>query len=214
MVSAPPRPIVSPSAEERPCLAPVRVPLPDGALTWDDFLKLGEDNPGYRFECYGRNELVITLGGGRKSGVRAGLVATELNLWRRSGAGGDVAVSAGISEAEDGSWLIADASWMSDERGADSGGETGEGPGAVPDLIVEIVSWTDRASDQQRKMETWMGIGARLGWLIDPYDRIVWVYRPGRDPEQLHEPAELHGATELPGLVVPLAEVWAPIRRS
>ena len=214
MVSAPPRPAVSSPAGARPCVAPVRVPLPDGTLTWDDFLKLGEDNPGYRFERYGKNELVITMGSGRKSDVRAGLVATELNLWRRAGAGGDVAVSAGISEAEDGSWLIADASWMSDERGADSGGETGEGPGAIPELIVEIASWTDRITDLMDKMERWLQFGILLGWLIDPYDRIVWVYRPGRDPEQLREPAELLGDPELPGLVVPMAEIWAPIERS
>ena len=186
------------------------VQLPDDALTWEDLVRLRDDNPGYRFERYGKNELVITMGSGRKSDVRAGFVATELNLWRRAGAGGDVAVSSAISEAEDGSWLIADASWMSDERAAISGGESGEGPGAVPELVVEVVSWTDDISVQQEKMERWIERGVLLGWLIDPYDRIVWVYRPGRAVEELHEPAELRGDPELPGLVVPMDNIWAP----
>ena len=209
MVSAPPRPAAPARATARPCIDPVRILLPDGAFTWEGFLKLGDENPGYRFERYGENELVITMGSGRKSEERAVEISTELSLWKRAGAGGSVAGSSAISEAEDGSWLLADASWMSDERAAESGGETGEGPGAIPELIVEIASWTDRISLQKRKMERWIERGVLLGWLIDPYDRVVWVYRPGREPEELREPKALRGDPELTGLIVPMAEIWA-----
>ena len=210
MVSAPARSAEAPHAVEHGTLAPIRVRLPEEALAWERFVQLSDDNPGYRFERCGTNELVISMGSGRESDVWAGLFVTELNLWRRAGAGGNVAASAAISEAEDGSWLIADASWMSDARRAASGGESGEGPGAVPELVVEIRSWTDRLENQHEKMRNWMMRGVELGWLVDPYARIVWVYRPGRDPEELDEPDELRGDPELPGFVMPLAEVWAP----
>ena len=209
MVSAPPRPAAPPRAAVRPCVAPLRIPLPEGSLAWQDLAKLRDANPGWRFERYGRNELVITMGSGRRSDVRAARVAAMLLEWSDAEAGGDVTASGGISEADDGSWLIPDASWMSDERGAESGGETGEGPGAVPEFVVEIVSWTDDVGAQQRKMERWLERGILLGWLIDPYDRIVWIYRPGREPEELHEPSELRGDPELPGLIVPLDKIWA-----
>ena len=209
MVSAPPRPAAPPRAATRPCVAPLRIPLPEGSLAWQDLAKLRDANPGWRFERYGKSELVITMGSGRRSDVRAARVAAMLLEWSDAEAGGDVTASGGISEADDGSWLIPDASWMSDERGAESGGETGEGPGAVPEFVVEIVSWTDDVSAQQRKMERWIERGILLGWLIDPYDRIVWIYRPGREPEELHEPSELRGDPELPGLIVPLDKIWA-----
>ena len=209
MVSAPPRPAAPPRAEARPCIAPLRLPLPDGSLTWEGFLELGDRNPGYRLERHGKSELVITMGSGRRSDARAARVAAMLLEWSDAKAGGDVTASGGISEADDGSWLIPDASWMSDQRGAESGGETGEGPGAVPEFVVESVSWTDRITDLMEKMERWLQFGILLGWLIDPYDRIVWIYRPGREPEELHEPAELRGDPELPGLVVPLGNIWA-----
>lgn len=209
MVSAPPRPAAPTRAAVRPCVAPLRIPLPEGSLAWQDLAKLRDANPGWRFERYGKNELVITMGSGRRSDVRAARVAAMLLEWSDAEAGGDVTASGGISEADDGSWLIPDASWMSDERGAESGGETGEGPGAVPEFVVEIVSWTDEVSAQQRKMERWLERGILLGWLIDPYDRIVWIYRPGREPEELHEPSELRGDPELPGLIVPLDKIWA-----
>ena len=210
MVSAPPRPQAKPRAIVRPCVDPIRIPLPEDALTWEDLARLRDANPGYRFERYGKKELVISMGSGLSSEERATDISTDLNLWKRAGAGGTVAGSSAISESEDGSWLLADASWMSDERRAASGGETGEGPGVVPEFVVEVVSWTDRISVQKRKMERWLERGVLLGWLIDPYDRIVWVYRPGRAMEELHEPAELTGDPELSGLVVPMDNIWAP----
>lgn len=209
MVSAPPRPPTLPSTAPRTRFAPVRVPLPEGSLTWERFLSLGDDNPGYRFERHGENELVITMGSGRRSDVRAARIAAMLVDWSDAEAGGDVTASGGISEADDGSWLIPDASWMSRQRAAESGGETGEGPGAVPELVVEIASWTDRIADLKRKMERWIRHGAPVSWLIDPYDRIVWIYRPGQAAEELREPSELAGDPALPGLVVPLDRIWA-----
>ena len=209
MVSAPPRPSPPPSAAPRPRVVPLRIPLPEGVLSWEDLANLRDANPGYRFERHGKNELVITMGSGRKSDVRALRVGAVLLAWADAGAGGDVAASSAISEAEDGSWLIADASWMSDERAAASGGASGEGPGVVPEFVVEVASWTDDIAVQREKMERWIERGVLLGWLIDPYDRIVWVYRPGREPEELREPSELKGDPELPGLVVPMANIWA-----
>ena len=209
MVSAPPRPAPPPSTMSRPCVAPVRIPLPEDALTWEDLVRLRDANPGYRFERYGKSELVISMGSGLRSDARAARFAAALIGWSDAGPAGIVGGSSAISESEDGSWLLADASWMSEERAAESGGETGEGPGVVPEFVVEVVSWTDDIVDQQEKMERWIERGVLLGWLIDPYERIVWVYRPGRGPEVLHEPAELSGDPELPGFVVPMDNIWA-----
>lgn len=209
MVSAPPRPAPPPSAASRPCAAPIRIPLPENALSWEDLVRLRDGNPGYRFERHGKNELVITMGSGLQSDARAARFSAALIGWSDAGPAGIVAGSSAISEAEDGSWLIADASWMSDERAAASGGASGEGPGVVPEFVVEVASWTDDIAVQREKMERWIERGVLLGWLIDPYDRIVWVYRPGREPEELREPSELKGDPELPGLVVPMANIWA-----
>ena len=187
----------------------MRIPLPDGALAWEDLAKLRDDNPGYRFERYGRNELVITMGSGWNSDERAADILIDLGIWKRSGVGGHVAGSSAYTEGDDGSLLIADAAWISDERRAAFGGAADEGPAGVPEFVVEVVSWTDDIADQQEKMERWIARGVLLGWLIDPYERIVWIYRPGREAEELHEPAELRGDPELPGFVVPMDNIWA-----
>ena len=53
----------------------------------------------------------------------------------------------------------------------------------------------------QRKMERYIANGALLGWLIDPYHRRVYVYRPGVDVEMLDDPETVSGEPVLPGFV-------------
>ena len=50
--------------------------------------------------------------------------------------------------------------------------------------------------------------GVQLGWLIDPYKRDVYIYRPDRSVECLHNPEKLYGDPALPGFVFDTAEVW------
>ncbi len=50
--------------------------------------------------------------------------------------------------------------------------------------------------------------GARLGWLIDPLEKQVFVYRPGEPVEHLKAPATLSGEPVLAGFTLDLARVW------
>lgn len=50
-------------------------------------------------------------------------------------------------------------------------------------------------------MEEWVDYGVALGWLIDPFERQVHVYRPGLEPEVLEDPETVRGDPELGGFV-------------
>ena len=54
-----------------------------------------------------------------------------------------------------------------------------------------------------------MANGVRLGWLIDPYEALVWIYREGQEePELLERPDTLSGEDVMVGLVVDLTRLW------
>ena len=53
-------------------------------------------------------------------------------------------------------------------------------------------------------MQEYMDNGARLGWLIDPTERRVYIHRPGIPMEQQNDPITLSGDPVLPGFVFPL----------
>ena len=58
-----------------------------------------------------------------------------------------------------------------------------------------------------------MANGARLSWLIDPYDEKVYIYRPGREVETIEGFAgkTLSGEDVLPGFELPLEEMMRDV---
>ena len=70
-----------------------------------------------------------------------------------------------------------------------------------PDFVMELRSATDQLSTLQDKMQEYIDNGARLGWLIDPPERRVYIYRPGLPIEQRNNPSILRGDPILPGFV-------------
>jgi Uma2 family endonuclease len=57
-------------------------------------------------------------------------------------------------------------------------------------------------------MQEYLDNGAQLGWLIDPEERRVYIYRSSGAIECLEIPAELSGDPVLPGFVLDLRGLW------
>jgi Uma2 family endonuclease len=78
----------------------------------------------------------------------------------------------------------------------------------VPVLAVEILSPSDTQEIIDKKMDSYLGAGVPLVWVIDPHDRTVTVYRPGTEPELVNARQELSADPHLPGFRVPVAELF------
>jgi Uma2 family endonuclease len=50
--------------------------------------------------------------------------------------------------------------------------------------------------------------GVKLGWLINPQDRSVEVYRIGKEVEILESPSSISSEDILPGFILNLAKIW------
>ena len=50
--------------------------------------------------------------------------------------------------------------------------------------------------------------GAQLGWLMDPQEKRVYIYRPSVAVECLDEPDILKGEPPLSGLRLPVLKLW------
>jgi Uma2 family endonuclease len=77
-----------------------------------------------------------------------------------------------------------------------------------PDFVIELRSPSDSLSDVQDKMREYMENGAELGWLIDPLEKLVHIYRPQSQAETLDNPQTIAGDPLLPGFVLDLQEIW------
>ncbi len=78
----------------------------------------------------------------------------------------------------------------------------------VPDLVVEVVSPTDRQADVDDKVARYLTAGARLVWVTYPRRRSVRVHAPGREPRELGEGDVLDGEDVLPGFRLPVADIF------
>ena len=82
---------------------------------------------------------------------------------------------------------------------------------AVPELIVDVVSPTDRWSDLQAKLDEYFAIGVDVVWVVEPERRSVIVYRAGTELTQLGEDDILRGDGLLEELEIPLTELFEAV---
>jgi Uma2 family endonuclease len=83
----------------------------------------------------------------------------------------------------------------------------------APDLVVEVISPSDRMSSVLAKVFLWLDAGVRLIWLADPSTRTVTVYTPDRSSHLLREDDELTGGEVLPDFCVKLSEIFIERQR-
>jgi Uma2 family endonuclease len=79
----------------------------------------------------------------------------------------------------------------------------------APDLAVEVVSPHDRSSEVRAKVREYLAAGTAMVVVVDPEDRTVSVYRPGRDPLDLTEADVIDGEDVLPGWRMPVRDIFA-----
>ncbi len=77
-----------------------------------------------------------------------------------------------------------------------------------PDLAVEIISPGQTIKNLVARLTWCVRHGVRLGWLIQPRKRRVYVIRPNRPVETLEVGQELDGAEVLPGFRLALATMF------
>lgn len=78
----------------------------------------------------------------------------------------------------------------------------------VPDLIVEVLSPTDRHGRTLKRIGQYLKRGIPLAWVIDPEDHTLTVYRPNEFPKLLDEQDELTGNGVLPDFSCRVADLF------
>ena len=189
---------------------PVRVVLNVRSLglTDDQFLRLCSDNRDFRIEMSAQGELIIMPPPGSKTGRRNFIIVQRLANWsEQDGRGTGFGPDTGFT-LPNGAKRGPDAAWMSNERWNRILEEQQEKLAPVcPDFVVELRSQSDRLSDVQAKMEEYIANGARLGWLLDPFDNCATIYQPGQQPERIENPTIIPGDPVLAGFHFDFREI-------
>jgi Uma2 family endonuclease len=179
-------------------------------LTDEQFAELCALNPELRFEYTCTGDLIIMTSTGGWAGNRNARLVSRPQVWAETDGSGLVFDSSTIFLLPNRAKRMPDASWVRLDRWNALTREQQEGiPPLCPDFVLELRSPSDRLPELQDKMAEYLTNGARLGWLIGPIERVVYVYRPGEVVECLETPEDLSGEPVLPGFVLNLAAVWS-----
>jgi Uma2 family endonuclease len=179
-------------------------------FTAEQFERVCEANPDRSFELTAQGGLIVMPPVGTESGNYESELGIDLGIWNRQTRLGKTFSSSTVFTLPNGSKRSPDAAWVELSRWeAISKEERKRFASLVPDFVIELRSETDRLPPLQSKMVEYRDNGVRLGWLINPRDREVEIYRLNCDVEILINPLTLSGEDVLPGFTLDLNPIWA-----
>ena len=178
-------------------------------MSEDEFFEFCQHNPDLRLERTAEGDLIIMPPTGGETGRSNFDLITLFGIWVHNDGTGAGFDSSTVFRLPNGADRSPDVAWVRRDRWETLTPEEREKfPPLCPDFVIELRSYTDRLAPLKEKMEEYISNGAQLGWLIDPLEKKVWVYRPNIEAECLDHPDSVSGDPVLRSFVLPMERIW------
>ena len=178
-------------------------------ITVEHFEQLCQLNPDLRLETNDRGELIVMSPTGFETGRNNADLIVQIGNWNRQYKLGVVCDSSTGFILPNGAIRSPDVSWIAKERIAKfSKQEKAKFLPLTPDFALELMSPSDLLKTTQAKMQEYIDNGVKLGWLINPQQQQVEIYRSGELKEVLNKPIALSDNDILPKLIIELDFIW------
>ena len=191
-------------------IPPELTALTHRSVTPEEFEELCARYDYMRLELTSTGELIVMPGTSLRTGRHNANLTSQLYVWTENDDSGVCFDSSSIFTLPNGARRSPDASWVRGEKW-DRLSERQQDSFApiCPDFVIELRSKSDRLPVLLDKMSEYIKNGASLGWLIDPYQRKVYVYRPNQELVILNSPDTVSGDPLLPGFELNLTKLWS-----
>ena len=175
-------------------------------VTADELLRMPDD--GRRYELIEGELIEMAPAGGRHGNIGVRIVGFLFQYIYKTNLGELFGADTGFFLQRDPDTVRApDAAFIAMERIPPDGIPSGF-IDTIPDLVVEVVSPSDRAGQVQAKIEQWIEHGVKLVWLVHPEQRSITVYRSLSEVHVLHEGDTLTGGQVLPGFSCAVSDIF------
>jgi len=172
-------------------------------LTDEQFYQICINNPEISLERNPQGALIIMPPVGGESGSSEIELGADLTIWNRQSKLGKVFSSSTLFKLPGGGNRSPDAAWVELSRWiALTPEQRQKFPPIAPDFVMELRSPTDDLAMLQAKMQEYLNSGVRLGWMFNPQEQQVEIYRQGQPKETRLLPTELSGESVLPGFLL------------
>ncbi|MGH9840232.1 MAG: Uma2 family endonuclease [Blastocatellia bacterium] len=179
------------------------------SFTDEDFYQMCRQNPDLRIEMSKEGDIIIMPPTGGETSKHNFSLIVRLGTWAEKDGTGVGFESNALFVLPNGAKRSPDMSWVRLERWDKLSEEDRKSfPRICPDFVVELRSPSDSIKEVKAKMEEYIENGAQLGWLIDPIQKKVYVYRPNSPVEEMDNPASISGNPVLKGFVLDLKKYF------
>lgn len=187
---------------------PTRLIL-ESSLSDEEFESLAMTNCFMQLERTKDGEIILNAPAGGFTGHGNSEIIHQLHAWWKTHKRGRVFDSNTGFFLDDGSSYAPDAAYATAEqlKGLTSK-QLAHFPRICPAFVIELVSRTDRRKAVEAKMLDWMGNGAQLAWLVDPYKKSVTIYELATAPVTVTDEI-VHGIGPIAGFHFNTADVWS-----
>ena len=177
-------------------------------MTAEELMELPRGE-GFRYELI-NGELEKTMSAGLPHGrIAARLLVLLGNFIWDHGLGEVFAAETGFQLTFDPDSVLApDVSFVSRERLEEVGETERFWPGA-PDLVVEVLSPSDRPGKVNKKTLLWLSYGAKQVWIVNPKDSTVRIQRSPTDTTTFSGSDYLEAQDLLPGFRLSLDRIFS-----
>lgn len=178
-------------------------------MSEEEFYEFCMLNKDLRIELTSSGDLIIMPPTGGKTGLRNFKLNGMFGVWVEKDGTGFGFDSSTLFSLPNGAKRSPDLAWVRKERWEALSDEEQERFSPLcPDFVVELRSPSDSLKRLRQKMEEYVASGAQLGWLIDPVEKKVYVYRPGSAVEILDDPESVSGEPVMRGFALDVRALW------
>jgi len=179
------------------------------ALNEGQFFSLCQQNPDLKIERSPQGELIIMPPTGGETGRKNAELIADFIIWNRQTKLGVVFDSSTCFRLPNGGDRSPDVAWVKKDRWeALTQEQQNKFPPLCPDFALELLSPSDNLATTQAKMEEYQASGLQLGWLLNPQNQQVEIYRPNKTVEILSKPKELSGENILLNFILDIGWFW------
>lgn len=178
-------------------------------LSDDWFFDFCTANRDLHIERTANGEILIMAPTGGETGYRNSKLSFQLELWNRRTKLGVTFDSSTGFRLPNGANRSPDAAWIPNEWWERlSREERQRFLPLSPLFAIELRSATDTPSTLRAKMQEYIDNGTELGWLIDPFERTVEVYRPDAEVTVWQGIQRISAAPILPDFELELDDIF------
>lgn len=173
----------------------------------EEFFQFCQINDTLEFERDSHGNIILMSPTGTLTGSFHPHILAAIYNWNVVSGLGEVFDSSTGFTLPNGAVRSPDASWIRAERWNSVPEDRKDKFAPIcPDFVVEVRSKSDELNYLPEKMKEYIGNGAQLGWLIDRFDKKVYVFRADAPVEVLPTNVILSGENVLPGFSLNLGK--------